>query len=68
MSEVTLYDLPIKSQTFRTQLILGPTRGEKMLYSGTDPESYITEYASLYEDKFGNVTSQIWGGRVTRRP
>ena len=22
-----------------------------MLYSGTDPESYITEYTLLYEDK-----------------
>jgi len=26
-------------------------RGEKMLYSGTDPESYITEYTLIYEDK-----------------
>jgi len=26
-------------------------RGEKMLYSGTDPESYITEYTSVYEEK-----------------
>jgi len=26
-------------------------RGEKMLYSGTDPESYITEYALVYEDQ-----------------
>ena len=25
-------------------------RGEKMLYSGTDPESYITEYTLVYED------------------
>ena len=25
-------------------------RGEKMLYSGTDPESYITEYSLVYED------------------
>ena len=24
-------------------------RGEKMLFSGTDPESYITEYAVVYE-------------------
>ena len=24
---------------------------EKMLYSGTDPESYITEYTLVYEDK-----------------
>ena len=27
------------------------SRGEKMLYSGTDPESYITEYSLVYEDK-----------------
>jgi len=26
------------------------SRGEKMLYSGTDPESYITEYTFVYED------------------
>jgi len=25
-------------------------RGEKMLYLGTDPESYITEYTLVYED------------------
>ena len=25
-------------------------RGEKMLFSGTDLESYITEYTLLYED------------------
>jgi len=25
-------------------------RGEKMLYSGTDPEPYITEYTLVYED------------------
>ena len=25
-------------------------REEKMLYSGTDPESYITEYAVVYEE------------------
>ena len=28
------------------------SRGEKMLYSGTDPESYITEYTVVYEDNF----------------
>ena len=27
------------------------SRGEMMLYSGTDPESYITEYTLVYEDK-----------------
>jgi hypothetical protein len=26
-------------------------RGEKMLSSGTDPESYITEYTLVYEEK-----------------
>ena len=26
-------------------------RREKMLYSGTDPESYITEYTLVYENK-----------------
>ena len=26
-------------------------RGEKMLYSGTVPESYITDYTLVYEDK-----------------
>ena len=30
-------------------------RGEKMLYSGTDPESYITEYTLVYEEKHYNV-------------
>ena len=28
------------------------SRGEKMLYSGTDPKSYITEYTLVYEDNF----------------
>ena len=27
------------------------TSGEKMLLSGTDPESYITEYTLVYEDR-----------------
>ena len=26
------------------------SQGEKMLFSGTDPESYITEYTLVYED------------------
>jgi len=25
------------------------SRGEKMLYSGTDPESYITKYTLVYD-------------------
>ena len=31
------------------------SRGEKMLYSGTDPESYITEYTLVYEDNQRSV-------------
>ena len=27
------------------------SRGEKMTLPGTEPESYITEYTSLYEDE-----------------
>jgi len=27
------------------------SRGEKMLESGTDPESYVTEYTLVYEEK-----------------
>jgi len=27
------------------------SRGEKMLYSGTDPGSYITKHTLVYEDK-----------------
>ena len=34
-------------------------RGEKMLYSGTDPESYITEYTSVYENKRIHVHAYI---------
>ena len=30
------------------------SRGEKMLYFGTDPESYITEYTLVYEDHLFN--------------
>ena len=29
------------------------SRGEKMLESGTDPESYITEYTLVSEDNLG---------------
>jgi len=31
------------------------SRGEKMLESGTDPESYITEYTLVYEEKLPEV-------------
>ena len=40
------------------------SRGEKMLYSGTDPESYITEYTLVYEDKVQRVGSRVQGCRV----
>ena len=33
------------------------SRGEKMLSSGTDPESYITEYTSVHEDEFSLLCS-----------
>ena len=33
------------------------SRGEKVLYSGTDPESYITEYTLVYED---NSEAFVW--------
>ena len=29
-----------------------------MLYSGTDPESYITEYTSVYEEKRWAVSAE----------
>ena len=32
-------------------------RGEKVLYSGADPEAYITEYTLVYEDKPAAVLS-----------
>jgi len=28
------------------------SRGEKLILRGTDPEVYITEYTSVYEDNF----------------
>ena len=37
-------------------------RGEKMLYSGADPELYITEYILAYEDKLSDK-----GGPCGRR-
>jgi len=38
------------------------SRGEKMLFSGTDPESYITEYTLVYEDDMQS-RAQILLGR-----
>jgi len=35
------------------------SQGEQMLYSGTDPESYITEYTLVYEDE----STLLVGGR-----
>ena len=37
------------------------SRGEKMLYSRTDPESYITEYTSVYEAKTFDVVPSSLG-------
>ena len=31
------------------------SRGEKILYAGTDPESYITEYTIVYEEYSSGV-------------
>jgi len=44
---------PATSATSRTctGLVGEVTRGEKMLLSGTDPESYIIEYTLVYEEK-----------------
>jgi hypothetical protein len=39
-------------------------RGDKMLYSGADPESDITEYDSVYEDSLEiGVVACSWEGR-----
>jgi len=35
----------------RSQMTLRVLRGEKMLYSGANPESHITEYTLVYEEK-----------------
>jgi hypothetical protein len=32
-------------------MVGGASREEKMLSSGTEPESYITEYTLIYEDE-----------------
>ena len=42
-------------------------RGEKMLYSGTDPESYITEYTQVYEDNVEDFRSEM-GPKSRRGP
>jgi len=39
-------------------------RGDNMLYSGTDPESYITEYTLVYEAKVGTITPGPDGGEI----
>ena len=38
-------------QGFDRRTVGEDTRGEKMLYSGTDPESHITEHTFVYEDR-----------------
>ena len=37
------------------------SRREKMLFSGTVPESYITEYTSVYEN---NICARIYEGGI----
>ena len=41
-------DLGSRVDTLRVGQV---SRGEKILYPGTDPESYITEYTLVYEDE-----------------
>ena len=36
-------------------------RGEKILSSGTDPESYINEYTLVYEDKHLRLRLRVQG-------
>ena len=40
------------------------SQGEKMLYSGTDPESYITEYTLVYSDEAEPLSSRAAGESV----
>ena len=37
-----------------------------MLYSGTDPESYITEYTLVYEEKQAILVARRGGGDMCR--
>ena len=38
-----------------SRLVVGVPRGETMLYSGTDPESYIAEYSLVYDENASRV-------------
>ena len=38
------------------------SRGEKIVLRGTDPESYITEYTSVYEDQTQHPEPQEFVG------
>ena len=38
-----------------------------MLYSGTDPESYITDYTLVYEDNIRQPEADIYPGFSERR-
>jgi len=44
------------------------SRGEKMLYSGTDPESYITEYTLVYKEKHLRSNVHATSVRVVDSP
>ena len=39
-------------------------RGEKILYAGTDPESYITQYTLVYEDHLKGALADVEGVAV----
>ena len=46
------HDQPLFDPLQRPLPVIGEvSQGEKMLYSGTDPESYITENTFVYEEK-----------------
>jgi len=57
------YDFPQGIRAFPSVIDSGEvSRGERMLYSGADPESYITEYTLVYADdrlRVGPTQSRI---------
>ena len=59
MSEMPLYRY---HQTIPRQSAGEVSRKEKMLYSETDPESFITEYTLVYEDN--RSLQRLWRRRL----